>query len=156
MLEKYPDAAEYLWNGIDIKQWVANDGLVNKPKKRRKRYLRKFIKIVERDGLSAAIDETLCYIGLKEKEDKEKMPVYVSKPITWGMNPVDSWYMQKPNIKEKMDGYFESSMEKYSLTDLPLEKMKFIYNNGCAQDKAMCITTFSAIDEFGYVLGLDR
>jgi asparagine synthase (glutamine-hydrolysing) len=137
ILEKYPEAAEYVWEhtGEKIKPFEKKDlkyaELMGKriPVPGNPEFLR---------WLKGSI---LRRLGLRKQGEKPKAIVLASKN---NMNPVDYWYRTNPHLKEFMDNYWEDN--KYLIPEGQLkEDMTHLYKDCVLYDKLQCLSVLSAM-----------
>ena len=137
ILQKYPGAAEYVWEhtGEKIKPFE------NKELK----YTQVMGKKIPVPGnpefpgwLKGSI---LRRLGLRKKGQKPKTIVMASKN---NMNPVDYWYQTNPRLKEFMDQYWEEN-QNWILEGQMKEDMTHLYKDCVLYDKLQCLSVLSAM-----------
>ena len=137
ILQKYPGAAEYVWEhtGEKIKPFE------NKELK----YAQVMGKRIPIPGnpefpgwLKGSI---LRRLGLRKKGQKPKTIVMASKN---SMNPVDYWYQTNPRLKEFMDQYWENNQNWMPEGQIK-DDMTHLYNDCVLYDKLQCLSVLSAM-----------
>ena len=137
ILQKYPGAAEYVWEhtGEKIKPFE------NKELK----YAQVMGKRIPIPGnpefpgwLKGSI---LRRLGLRKKGQKPKTIVLASKN---NMNPVDYWYQTNPRLKEFMDQYWEDNQNWIPEGQIK-DDMTHLYNDCVLYDKLQCLSVLSAM-----------
>ena len=137
ILQKYPEAAEYVWEhtGDKIKPFE-NKELT---------YCQVFGKRVPAPSnpefprwLKGSI---LRRLGLRKKGQKPKTITLATKN---NMNPVDYWYQTNPRLKEFMDGYWEEHSHLIP-EGLLKEDMTHLYKDCVLYDKLQCLSVLSAM-----------
>jgi len=137
ILQKYPGAAEYVWEhtGEKIKPFE------NKELK----YTQVMGKRIPIPGnpefpgwLKGSI---LRRLGLRKKGQKPKTIVLANKN---NMNPVDYWYQTNPRLKEFMDHYWEDNQNWIPEGQIK-DDMTHLYNDCVLFDKFQCLSVLSAM-----------
>ena len=137
ILQKYPDAAEYVWEhtGEKIKPFE------NKELK----YTQVMGKKIPVPGnpefpgwLKGSI---LRRLGLRKKGQKPKTIVMASKN---NMNPVDYWYQTNPRLKEFIDQYWEGNQNWIPEGQMK-DDMTHLYKDCVLYDKLQCLSVLSAM-----------
>lgn len=139
ILDKYPAAAEYIWEktrtkihrfenrplriinifGYEVTHWSEGALFRN--------YIKGFI---------------MRRLGLKKKNVKRETPVIASKDK---MNPVDYWYQTNPALREFIDAYWQE--HKHLLPSNQLGKdMTHLYEDCVLYDKLQALSVLAAIE----------
>lgn len=138
VLDKYPAAAEYIWEGIRAKihrihnrnqrtMKVLGYEVPHWSEPAFKPYLKGFV---------------LRRLGLRKKGEKPKTLQLATK---FEMNPVDYWFQTNPYIREFMDSYWKS--HQHLLSDNQLGRdIKHLYQDCVLYDKLQALTVLSAFD----------
>lgn len=140
ILDKYPSAAEYIWEstrtkisrkenkktrtmhimGYDIPHYTERVAF--------RRYIKGFI---------------LRRLGLRKKGEKAKTIEQTSK---FNMNPVDYWYNTNPSLRVFMDEFWSNNYELIPDSQLKHD-MEHLYLNCVVFDKLQCLSVLSAIKQ---------
>lgn len=138
ILDKYPAAAEYVWENTRAKIHRIEN---HKTRTMRvlgyevphyservafRRYLRGFIR---------------RRLGLQKKGEKRKT---ITMTSNYNMNPVDYWYNTNPKFKEFIDEFWEENNSLIPDTQLK-EDMAHLYKDCVVYDKLQCLSVLSAI-----------
>ncbi len=140
ILDKYPQAAEYIWEGIGTKisrrenhkqrtMYVLGYEVPHFSEKAAfKRYLKGFI---------------LRRLGLQKKGAKRKTITLASK---FNMSPIDYWYNTNPFLRNFMQSYW--STNSYLLPDGQMgDDMKHLFEDCVLYDKLQALSVLSAIKQ---------
>ena len=130
VLKKYPKAAQISWNGVRIKD-VLKEPFKVKASKKIHRYKKRLYK----------------KLNIRIKPRKEK-------PLVEGMNPLDYWYNSKHHIKQALDEFYETGIEKWGKYIEDIEAIKDAYSNGLTMNKTYCITVLAALEEYKDIFDL--
>lgn len=137
ILQKYPGAAEYVWEhtGEKIKSF----------KNKELKYAQVMGKRIPIPGnpefpgwLKGSI---LRRLGLRKKGQKPKTIVLANKN---NMNPVDYWYQTNPRLKEFMNHYWEDNQNWIPEGQIK-DDMTHLYNDCVLYDKLQCLSVLSAM-----------
>lgn len=137
ILQKYPDATEYVWEhtGEKIKSFENKELKYTHVMGRR---LPMPGNPEFRGWLKGSI---LRRLGLRKKGQKPKTIVLVSKN---NMNPVDYWYNTNPRLKEFMDNYWDNHNHWIPAGQIK-EDMTHLYKDCVLYDKLQCLSVLSAM-----------
>lgn len=137
ILQKYPGAAEYVWEhtGVKIKSFE-NTGL---------KYVQVFGKRIPAIGNPRFTEwlkgSILRRLGLRKKGQGSTSIVLSSKD---NMNPVDYWYKTNPRLKEFIDQYWENNSHWIPEGQIK-EDMTHLYKDCALFDKLQCLSVLSAM-----------
>ena len=137
ILQKYPGAAEYVWEHTreKIKPFE------NKELKYTQ-VLGKKIPIPGNPEFPRWLKGSLLRrLGLRKKGQKPKTIVLASK---FNMNPVDYWYQTNPRLKEFMDHYWEENQHMIPEGQIKND-MTHLYKDCVLYDKLQCLSVLSAM-----------
>ena len=137
ILQKYPAAAEYVWEhtGEKIKRFEYRESSFMMVAGKR------IPTLSNPEFLHWLKGSILRRLGLRKKEDKTKTNVLASKN---NMNPVDYWYQTNPKLKAFMDGYWEEN--HYLIPEGQLkEDMEHLYRDCVLNDKLQALSVLSAM-----------
>ena len=115
ILNKYPEAAQFKWEKIGGK---INDGNV-----------KQFLQKVKRGAIPRL----------------RKMLNLPQKVTPLGMNPMEYWYVNKPDIRTYMDGYFRDNVENSILDNEMKNRISDYYMTGTALEKTQALTVLGAL-----------
>lgn len=138
IFEKYPQAANYVWEKIKRKI----QPIVNKKPKTMNVLgyeVPHFLDFTNFTGYLKGF--ILRRLGIVKKGEKPKTIV---QKIKKSMNPIDYWYDTNPKIKEFMDTFWEENKELIPYEDLK-EDMTHLFKDCVVYDKLQCLSVLSAI-----------
>jgi asparagine synthase (glutamine-hydrolysing) len=123
IVQKYPDAATFKWEGINAK-------ITDRSVRIRK-------KSVPVKGLLNFIIEGITYnLGLYSKMNTKK-----------GMNPFDYWYRNDIRLRTHFEEYYKNHIDM--ITDKELkEDCSYLFKKGNTREKMQVLTILSAIKQF--------
>lgn len=130
VLQKHPDAAK-----IPLQRY--NNGLMTEGK------LLQTLRKMKRIGAGKLLEWLLWKIGIKKEMSR--------RTVKSSMNPLDTWFAEKEDIRKQMDAYFESGVQ--ALCAMPgvseelIEDMSGLYHTGTVSEKTQVITVLAAIQE---------
>ncbi|MBP5798244.1 MAG: hypothetical protein J6W26_08270 [Bacteroidales bacterium] len=137
ILDKYPQAGEYVWE--NTRQKIHR--IENHPQKTMKVLGYEVPHILSPDFGKYVKGFVLRRLGLRKKGEKPKTIVEKS---SYNMNPVDYWYDTNPAIKRFMDAFWE---ENHTLVPDPQlhDDMEHLFKDCVPYDKMQCLSVLAAI-----------
>lgn len=138
IFEKYPQAANYVWEKIKKKI----QPIVNKKQKTMNIIGYEVPHFLEFKAFTGYLKGfILRRLGIIKKGEKPKTIV---QKIRKSMNPIDYWYNTNPKIKEFMDSFWEENKELIPYEDLKGD-MTHLFKDCVVYDKLQCLSVLSAI-----------
>ena len=137
VLQKYPGAAEYVWEHTGKKI----EPFENKELKYTQ-LMGKRIPAIGNPGFSRWLKGSILRrLGLRKKGQKPQTAALASKN---NMNPVDYWYNTNPYIKEFMDKYWDDN--QYVIPEGQIkDDMTHLYRDCVLCEKLQCLSVLSAM-----------
>lgn len=138
ILDKYPNAAEYIWENIRKK--------ISRIENRKQRTMNVLGYTVPHFTEFSVFKKYMCgfirrRLGLQKKGEKRKTITLSSK---FDMSPVDYWYKTNPFIKEFMNNYWEEN--KHLIDDKQLsDDMNHLFIDCVLLDKLQALSVLSTI-----------
>jgi asparagine synthase (glutamine-hydrolysing) len=135
VLAKYPEAANYLWNGIKIESRTNSVPALDyssNPNRFAERCLKKAKKMV---------------LGNKVRSRKEVVDVS-SKKDPFAMNPVEYWYNTNEDMRLFVDNYYENRKEiarKHLSKQMQMD-LETLYGTDAVYDKFLVMSLLSALE----------
>ncbi len=146
ILQKYPMAANYIWEGLG--------GLIrpidNEPKNKRTMTIFGFTvpHFKDPDFPEYIKGFSLRRLGLRKKVKKANDGHTFRLATQNNMNPVDYWYANNPELKSFMDNYWNENRDLVKDPQLK-EDMRYLYEDCVAvYDKMQVLTVLSAIKKY--------
>ena len=137
ILDKYPSAAEYIWE--NTKKKICR--IANKEPKKMIVFGKEIPHFKDKDFPIWLKGFILRRLGLRKKGQKAKTMVIASSNH---MNPVDFWYQTNPFVKEFMHNYWDTN--KHYIEDTQLkEDMNHLFNDCVLLDKLQALSVLSTM-----------
>ena len=128
ILKKYPKAADFIWEKYGMRI-DAPDALIR---------IHQFARAVKNAGPAGVFFRVCTLLGIKTKRSKRSV-------ITTGMNPLDAWLDQRPEIVKYWNSYFASNLDSLPLSEERKDSLCEEYRTGAATEKILALTVLAGI-----------
>lgn len=138
ILQKYPEAAEYIWE----KKRAKIHAIENKEPEYMNLFGYRVPAVNDKDFIKWLKGSVMRRLGLRKKGEKSKT---ITMPTKDNMNPVDFWYYENPELRNFINEYYSENKEYLKENSTLLKDIDSLFYSGAVYDKLQIISLISAV-----------